>query len=511
LSEFLFEIDGQPKKRNPPHCAPIWRRRLHEDHGWFECHAFDFCADFEFWLRVAAAGGKFILLNEPKTLFYAATGTASDRIMHAENKGIIEKWGRSFPPVGYKESHLGRRHDNLHYCMNLNVIFSNRSYYWGLSGVVSVIVLGHSDPDFFQECLESVASQDYCLIDCIIVLDNADVDVQKVARKFSSSDVRFRVVALGARSERNYARNVGLALAIGKWVCFVDGDDLLATGSISSRVSAAGRMPGCIVFGGLEIFNSEGTILENPGQDYFECDHLRLGWPHHCSLLLPNDEGYLNGLLYPARPSDVFSDSSYLAGEDVEFMVRLLKENPGVVFRNSGAPAYRYRRHASSSYSRRHISIGRVISVVVREFGVPSDFDIDYSVSLSRRLLNYVFWNHLNDSEPGLNCVDFFRLSIILGRSITKSVLAESIANFQKEVDSLLGFKAPANKIAGEHLELAAVNAGLFLSIGFAPSSITHEINGNRGSLKVKQRNDVDKYDIRVCVSVLCQSIEAVD
>ena len=491
LSDFVFEIDGQPKKRNPPHCAPIWRRRLHEHYGWFDCRRFDFCADFEFWLRCAAAGRKFIILNEAKTLFYCASGTASDRIMHSENKSIVNKWSRTFPPIGYKESHLGRRHDNLHYCMNLNAIFSNRSYYWGLSGMVSVIVIGHDAPTFFQECLDSIASQDYCLIDCIIVLDNAEMEVCQIADTFASSDARFRVVTLGQRCERNYARNVGLTLAIGKWVCFVDGDDLLAAGSISSRVSTAARIPTSIVFGGLEIFNAEGVIQVVQGQEKFDFYSLRLGWPHHCSLLIPSDLLRLNGIQYPARAGDILSDSSQIAGEDVDFMTKLLHKNTDLVFVNCGAPAYRYRRHSSSSYTQRHVSIGSVIAVLLRVFGTPSERDDVYCTSLARRLLGYVFWCHVNKSAPEANCVDFLQLSRELRLWVTPCLLAESIVSFRQEVYSLRDYKIDATKADAVNLELAAIGAGLFLPTDPVESHATREIGT---SFSPKRLDQCDHY-----------------
>lgn len=116
-------------KKSIPHCAPIWKRTLHDELGYFNSKRFDFCADIEFWLRAAAAQKAFIVSCEYKTLFYCATGTASDRLMHSENSQILERWRPTFPPPGYIETHLGKQHDLLHHCMNMNVIFSSEKYY----------------------------------------------------------------------------------------------------------------------------------------------------------------------------------------------------------------------------------------------------------------------------------------------------------------------------------------------------------------------------------------------
>ncbi len=129
LSDLITVKDGRVVKKSVPHCAPVWRRSLHKALGYFNSERFDFCADFEFWLRVAASKKKLIVSKHHKTLFYCARNTASDRLLHPENITIIERWKNSFPPAGYKETHLGQQHDLLHHCMNMNAIFSSEKYY----------------------------------------------------------------------------------------------------------------------------------------------------------------------------------------------------------------------------------------------------------------------------------------------------------------------------------------------------------------------------------------------
>ncbi|XOV89472.1 MAG: FkbM family methyltransferase [Pseudomonadota bacterium] len=128
LSDLVVKKGNRLVKFNVPHCAPIWRRSLHNELGWFDSKRYDFCADFEFWMRVAAAQKKMILSPTFRTIFFAGTGTVSDRLMHESSEAILLKWDSTFPPAGYQETHLGRRHDRLHHCMNLNAIFARSSY-----------------------------------------------------------------------------------------------------------------------------------------------------------------------------------------------------------------------------------------------------------------------------------------------------------------------------------------------------------------------------------------------
>ena len=92
LNDFLRVHGGYLKKSNPPHCAPVWRLFWHKRIGDFNPIKFDWCSDYEYWLRMAAAGAKFGVHDSFKTYFLSATGTASDRLYLENKQSIIEKW-----------------------------------------------------------------------------------------------------------------------------------------------------------------------------------------------------------------------------------------------------------------------------------------------------------------------------------------------------------------------------------------------------------------------------------
>lgn len=129
IEELVSVKAGTVRKNSIPHCAPVWRRRLHECLGWFDSESFDFAADFEFWLRCAVAGARFGLSRHPLTCFYQSTSTASGRLIHPENQAVVDAWRREFPPAGYVESHLGKGHDLLHFALNHHAVTSDARYF----------------------------------------------------------------------------------------------------------------------------------------------------------------------------------------------------------------------------------------------------------------------------------------------------------------------------------------------------------------------------------------------
>jgi GT2 family glycosyltransferase len=73
---------------NSPHCAPMWRRSLHDDQGLFDAE-FVSAGDWEFWVRCANAGKRFHKLPEPLIAYYVnPDGISTSR----DTQGIREQW-----------------------------------------------------------------------------------------------------------------------------------------------------------------------------------------------------------------------------------------------------------------------------------------------------------------------------------------------------------------------------------------------------------------------------------
>lgn len=54
---------------NSPHCMPVWRRRLHENHGLFD-ESFFSAGDYEMWMRAISHGSKFGKMHEVVGSYY---------------------------------------------------------------------------------------------------------------------------------------------------------------------------------------------------------------------------------------------------------------------------------------------------------------------------------------------------------------------------------------------------------------------------------------------------------
>ena len=89
---------------------------------------------------------------------------------------------------------------------------------------VSVIIPVHNTQDYLPKCMESVLGQTMHDIE-IILVENASTDNSlELCHKYAASDSRVKVIHSDI-GDLSSARNIGLELADGEYVAFVDSDD----------------------------------------------------------------------------------------------------------------------------------------------------------------------------------------------------------------------------------------------------------------------------------------------
>lgn len=114
---------------------------------------------------------------------------------------------------------------------------------------LSVIVPVYNVEDYVGECLESICGQDYADIEIVCVNDGSTDGSRDVLAQWQERDDRIMVVDQPNKG-LSAARNTGVALASGDYLCFVDSDDKLEPGACA-RIVEGLSAPGieALVFG----------------------------------------------------------------------------------------------------------------------------------------------------------------------------------------------------------------------------------------------------------------------
>ena len=105
--------------------------------------------------------------------------------------------------------------------------------------LVSVIVPVYKVERYLRDCLDSIVAQTYSNLEIILVDDGSPDGCPAICDAYAMGDDRVRVVHK-ENGGVSSARNAGLDIACGKYVVFVDSDDLIAPGMIETLVREYG-------------------------------------------------------------------------------------------------------------------------------------------------------------------------------------------------------------------------------------------------------------------------------
>lgn len=94
-----------------------------------------------------------------------------------------------------------------------------------MNDLVSIIMPSYNTGRFIKETIESVLAQSYSLWELIIVDDCSTDNTDEVVKEFLTDD-RIRYIKNDRNSGAAVSRNRALREAKGKWIAFLDSDDL---------------------------------------------------------------------------------------------------------------------------------------------------------------------------------------------------------------------------------------------------------------------------------------------
>lgn len=138
-------------------------------------------------------------------------------------------------------------------------------YYVGLNDdiVVSVILPVYNAAQYLDKCLESIEQQTLSKIEIICVDDGSTDESFKIIKRHQNKDHRIRII-----KQENYgagtARNVGMKLARGKYLSFLDADDWIDKDTFSHTVAKAENLNADIVIYRAYLYeNTTGKETKN--------------------------------------------------------------------------------------------------------------------------------------------------------------------------------------------------------------------------------------------------------
>ena len=212
---------------------------------------------------------------------------------------------------------------------------------------ISVIIPNYNREMLVRETIQNMLDQSLPPREVIVVDDGSTDRSVEVIRGFGPRVNLVRQKNAGPAA----ARNAGLAIATGDYVQFMDSDDLASRNKLEVQAAALERESADIAYGPRAIVRINGQSLEF-GDHVLQCDAVPpsrtlLEWfLSGCSVLLQNCL-FRRELL--VRAGNLRTD--IIIWEDFEYLVRILAQQPRIVFSAEGLLFYRANADAKLSDS----------------------------------------------------------------------------------------------------------------------------------------------------------------
>lgn len=105
--------------------------------------------------------------------------------------------------------------------------------------LVSVTLAAYNVEKFLSDSLDSIINQTYQNIEIICIDDGSTDATLDILKRFETKDQRVKVISNKSNHGLAYCRNMSLSSASGEYIMFVDGDDVMSLGLITSAVKLA--------------------------------------------------------------------------------------------------------------------------------------------------------------------------------------------------------------------------------------------------------------------------------
>lgn len=222
-----------------------------------------------------------------------------------------------------------------------------------MNDLISIIVPIYNNSRYLEECINSILNQTYKNLEIILVNDGSKDDSLNICEKIMKKDKRI-IVVNKKNTGVSDTRNVGIDIAKGKYIVFVDSDDVIDNNMIFSLYKIAIEKNVDVVRCNYrEYGTSNKGKLYDIEEKKFTKEEIQNVIPYFTTNN-KNIPAYIWVLLINKDKIVKFDKTLYFM-EDTEFFIRLLLNIDSIYFSSQCLYNYRYNNHSASKNSKKVI------------------------------------------------------------------------------------------------------------------------------------------------------------
>ena len=198
--------------------------------------------------------------------------------------------------------------------------------------LISIIVPIYNVEKYLERCIESILKQTYKNIEIILVDDGSPDKCSEICDRYSNIDDRIKVIHK-QNGGLSSARNAGLDVSKGKYVCFIDSDDWISNEFVEYLYKIAKNNDSDIVVGQTIDVKSEEEVKIIPQNEEV--------YTYSNSYIIENlykqDIKFVPSVQNKMYKIDIFKDLRFKEGminEDEEILIKILLNSKKITISN---------------------------------------------------------------------------------------------------------------------------------------------------------------------------------
>jgi len=182
--------------------------------------------------------------------------------------------------------------------------------------LVSAIIPYFKKKSFIDQSISSVLNQSYSNIEIIIVYDDEEKSDLEYLRKIYNSNEKIKIIVNEKNIGAGFSRNRGIRESKGKYVCFIDSDDIWKKEKIENQINYMRKNNYKISHTSYEVINDKNEIIGNrKAKDFYNIKDI----------LTSCDIGLSSVILEKDLINDQIQFSNLKTKEDFVLWLKILK------------------------------------------------------------------------------------------------------------------------------------------------------------------------------------------
>ena len=130
-----------------------------------------------------------------------------------------------------------------------------------MSELVSIITPMYNSKKFIESAINSVSIQTYHNWEMIIIDDGSTDNSVELVKALEKDDKRLRMIVQESNKGSAYARNTGIKNARGRYIAFLDSDDLWVAEKLENQLKFMNEKNCALTFSSYQKINEKGEYL----------------------------------------------------------------------------------------------------------------------------------------------------------------------------------------------------------------------------------------------------------